>query len=166
MHSYLLTWNPKRWNWKTYTQDCASVARGGSTSDGRWSCGNSRSIEPGSEFFLIRLGLSPKGIIGRGEILTPPMEGPHWDLGRRGNGQTCWFVGIRFVALSTVPVITWDDLQAPELSGFHWASQSSGIEIRSPYSQRLNGFWEQAEQVETGPRLMKEHNEVFRRLAK
>jgi hypothetical protein len=61
-----LTWNPIRWHWKNFADDREKVRRG-TAGQHRWSCGNSRFIEPGSRFFLIRLGNQPKGIIALGK---------------------------------------------------------------------------------------------------
>ena len=71
MATYLFAWNPKRWVWGNLERELETVRRTGSLTD-RWSCGNSKTIRPGSRFFLIRLGDSQRGIVGSGRVLSPP----------------------------------------------------------------------------------------------
>ncbi len=166
MSTYLLTWNPTRWNWENFARDCQSVKRG-AAAQSRWSCGNSRSIAPGSRFFLIRLGSHPKGIIGTGQIVSPPFEDVHWDSARRKRGESCWFVQIEFEVLTQDPMIGWDDLQQPGLKGFPWGSQSSGILIRSPYLEQLEKACEHTrEQSKLESGFMDKYRGAFRSLAK
>jgi 5-methylcytosine-specific restriction enzyme A len=145
---YLLTFNPKRWNWSDFEKECAAVERGMAATR-EWSCGNSRSVVQGSQFFMIRLGEAPKGIIGTGEIVSPSYEDNHWDKERRRRGEKCRFVKIQFEILNREPIIGWDELEKPPLKGFRWASQASGIKIPSPYAEELKALWSRV----VGPRI-------------
>ncbi len=117
MPTYLLAWNPNRWSWKTLDDDCAVVRRGGTAHERQWSCGKSKTIARGSHFYLIRLGLDPKGIIGFGKIVSVAYEDHHWETARKSRGDTAWFVDIEFQWLSRDPVIGWDLLKAQDIAG-------------------------------------------------
>jgi len=136
MDTYLLAWNPKRWDWKTLADDCETVARGGNARQ-PWSCGNSKGIAVGSHFFLVRLGSDPKGIVGAGRIASSPYEDLHWDPAREKLGDKTLYVDVDFESLSQNPLIGWAELQNPPLAGFPWATQMSGIRILPPYVQEL-----------------------------
>lgn len=165
MATYLLTWNSSRWEWKNFARDHENVQRG-TAGQQRWSCGNSRSIEPGGRFFLIRLGNQPKGIIATGKIVSPPYEDIHWDRERQKRGESCWFIRIEFQLLSHYPLLGWEDLQQPGLKGFPWGSRSSGIQIRSPYLEQLQKVWDQvSEQVKVGSEFMNKYRGTFRELS-
>ena len=86
MSTYLFAWNPKRWAWTDLDAQIEQVGLSGHTDD-RWSSGNTKQIPPGSRFFLIRLGLEPKGIIGSGVTLSAPDYGPHWDEDKAASGE-------------------------------------------------------------------------------
>ena len=64
MKTYLLTWNPNKWDWDNLEDEISNHKEKG-YSDSRWSCRN-KSIKKGDRVFLIRLGEEPKGIIASG----------------------------------------------------------------------------------------------------
>ncbi|HCT99522.1 MAG TPA: hypothetical protein DF614_05530, partial [Methylococcaceae bacterium] len=65
MASFLYTWNPEYWNWLDF-QDAVYRVNNKKQYDIRWSCGKTKRINTGDLFFLMRLGIEPKGIIGCG----------------------------------------------------------------------------------------------------
>ncbi len=78
METYLLLWNPKRWEWKTIQQDILELTQNGKLT-GRWSSGIIKKIKPNDRFFLMRLGKEPKGICASGKIINSPVQDNHWD---------------------------------------------------------------------------------------
>ena len=66
MSAYLYAWNPRRWNWKDLQEGIAYV-NNDERYDRPWRC-RTRKIAIGDLFFLMRLGLEPKGIIGCGYV--------------------------------------------------------------------------------------------------
>ena len=86
MGAYLYTWNPKRWLWADQA-DAIYRANNGDQYDMYWSCGNTKKIEIGDIFFLLRLGENPKGIIGCGYITSRPYLLPHWDAAKEVEGK-------------------------------------------------------------------------------
>lgn len=127
MSSFLYTWNPSLWNWEDRDHAIESVRSEGQYRFS-WSCGITRKIVPGDTFFLIRLGIDPKGIIGFGEILSKPYEFSHWDNEKARDGKKVFKTDILFRALSNTPILPLDDLKAltPDIQ---WTPQNSGIQI-------------------------------------
>ena len=69
MATYLFAWNPIYWDWPELTDEIRRLKRRGHVDIG-WASGRTRSIEPGSRAFMVRLGTPPKGIIGSGYTLA------------------------------------------------------------------------------------------------
>ncbi len=141
MSTYLFAWNPKRWTWDDLDGQIEQVGLVGHTDD-RWSSGNTKQLPVGSRFFLIRLGVEPKGIIGSGLTLSEPEYGPHWDDKKAANGGETLYCDIRFDYLSEDVLVTWHELQAPPFSSFRWGVQASGISIPDPIAEALEELWQ------------------------
>ena len=139
--AYLFAWNPKRWTWNDLDAQIEQVGVSGHTDD-RWSSGNTKQIPAGIRFFLIRLGVEPKGIIGSGVTLSAPDFGPHWDEERAASGDETLYCDIRFDYLSDGVLITWEELQQPPFSSFRWGVQASGISIPTLVSEALEELWQ------------------------
>ena len=85
MATYLLTWNPDRWNWNNLDEAILELNNTGSYIDS-WSCGRTKSIKREDRVFLIRLGKYPKGIIASGWAQDGWYESTHWDLEKSNKG--------------------------------------------------------------------------------
>ena len=140
MPTYLFAWNPKRWTWDDLDEQIERVGVIGQA-DARWSSGNTKDIPAGSRFFLIRLGLEPKGIIGSGLTISTPHYAPHWDINKIAGTQAL-YAGIQFDFLSRDTLVTWEELQQPPFYAFHWGVQSSGIRIPEPIAEAIESIWE------------------------
>ena len=140
MRSFLLTWNPSRWNWESLDDDVERLRRGGSLPF-RWSCGVRRDLPRGSRFYLARLGDSSpeqKGLIGRGITLREPYPDTHWS--KEGRKDSALYVEVEFDSLSATPVIPLPALR--ELSPtFTWTPQASGVEIPTDLGDALETAW-------------------------
>jgi|SRR5579875_100045 len=139
MATYLFVWNPKRWHeWNDLDQEIEQVGITG-WADSRWSTGNRTNLPTGSRFFLIRLGIEPKGIMGSGVTSSEPYSERHWDP-RRGT-EEARYVDLRFDFLSRDVLVPWSELQRPPFSSFHWAAQSSGLTIPGKVAEALEEIW-------------------------
>lgn len=127
MSAYLYTWNPKRWTWVDQA-DAVYRVNNGDTYDMCWSCGNTKKIEVGDIFFLMRLGIDPKGIIGCGYISSTPYERSHWDEEKASDGKLALRTDLFFKALSDEPIISLSTLQDryPE---YRWTPQGGGQSV-------------------------------------
>ena len=65
MTTWLLAWNPHRWEWEDLDERVQEVEAHGASWD-RWSYGRTKKIKKGDRVFLIKLGPEPRGLIGSG----------------------------------------------------------------------------------------------------
>ncbi|HPO07503.1 MAG TPA: HNH endonuclease [bacterium] len=140
MNTILFTWNPRKWEWNDLPQAVVEANLYGRFVE-RWSCGITRHISPGDRAFLMRLGVSPKGLMGSGVVLTTPEEGPHWDIQQAANGDTAFYVYVLFDVLNEIPLIAEDLLSSPELAVENWYPQASGTFIRPQVAEKLEEHW-------------------------
>jgi 5-methylcytosine-specific restriction protein A len=138
-NTYLFVWNPKRWTWETLEQDIEQVDLTGKCSQ-RWSCGNTKSIQPGDRIFLVKLGVEPKGIIGAGFATTEAFPERHWS----GENKEAFYIDIDFEVLlnpDKEPILTLDLLKTGKLAEQNWTPQASGISIRPELIDELEAVW-------------------------
>ncbi len=139
MKTFLLTWNPTRWNWETLEDEIIELNEIG-TLTGRWSCGTNKSIDINDRFFLIRLGKEPKGIIASGYVKSKVFTGPHWseEEGRKAN-----FIEIDYDILinpDSSKILELDILNA-QFPTQQWSTQNSGISISQDIIYDLEKTW-------------------------
>jgi 5-methylcytosine-specific restriction protein A len=140
--TFLLTWNPKRWPWRTLETDIAAVAVGAEPVTASWSTGNTRSITVGDRLFLLKLGEEPKGLMGSGYARSAAREAPHWDEARQAAGESAWRVDLRFDRLlrpdAVLPV---ELLREGPLNAVHWSPPASGFEVPPDLAPVLEALW-------------------------
>ena len=70
--TYLLTWNPNRFNWSEYADICRLTKNRNVPYNTNWSC-RTKKPKVGDRFFLLMQGQGEKnGIVGHGIILRGP----------------------------------------------------------------------------------------------
>lgn len=139
MSTYLITWNPNRWEWDMQEDIAAFRARG--FFDSRWSCGRTKSIEVGDRLFLLRQGREPRGIVASGVAKSEPYLDEHWDDNR---SDKALYVKARFDSLLDPDkdgVLSLFQLQGGALGAVNWQTQSSGISISPEASAELEQRW-------------------------
>lgn len=141
MATYLFAWNPKLWPWPELPRLRARAARRGFV-DVEWSSGRTRTIEPGSRAFMIRLGIAPKGIIGDGVTITAPREGVHWREEKAALGARTNFIDLRLARLYETPLITFEELARPPFSRYRWGIRQSGAYLPEPLADALEALWD------------------------
>ena len=98
MSTYLLTWSPKKWQWKDLSRRISEIKKKGyCVSD--WSCGNNKSIAEGDRLFLLRQGEEPRGIVGAGWAESEPYEEIHWREEKARVGKTTMYLTVRWEKL-------------------------------------------------------------------
>jgi hypothetical protein len=141
MSACLLTWNPRKFNWKNRGKDIEAVSSG-RVNPVWWSCGNTKKkIATGDQVYLIKLGEAPKGIIGRGVVRTQPTDVPHWDPDRKQHGETVLSVEVDFDDLRYDPAIPFEDLVSDDFQPFVWSAQRSGVQIPGEIVEKLQKAW-------------------------
>lgn len=144
MRTFLLTWNPTRWEWDDLPETVERVRRGESDED-RWSAGVRRSgIEPGDRFFILRQGKEPRGIFGSGEIRSEVYQAAHWDEAREGQAN---YVDLRFDTLvdpneEPKRIIAIAKLIDRFRGRYYFERmQASGQQLPDDVAQELEGWW-------------------------
>ena len=143
MATYLLTWNPAKWNWRNLAVE-ARALRKGKKLRGSWSCGVSKLIRPGDRLFLLKQGTKPRGIVASGWAKSKPYDAPHWDLVKRRKGIPARFVDLQYDALlepESEPVLDVAELHRGSLAEVHWRTQISGIRIPDQTAAELERLW-------------------------
>ena len=140
--TYLLTWNPNRWQWDTLAVDARRSADGDVVKD-RWSSGNTKRIMPGDRLFLTRLGEEPRGIVASGWATSEPAPGRHWDDSRAEQGEVALYVAAEFERILDHRVdapLAHAELERRWPHG-HWSPQASGTEIPPDIAAGLEEAW-------------------------
>jgi 5-methylcytosine-specific restriction enzyme A len=138
MQTFLLTWNPKKFQWIGYDADC-DHARTEGFLDRQWSCGRSKRIHYGDRIFLLRQGQEPRGIVASGIATSDePFNDEHFAL----EGRSALYIKARFeVLLNSEQVFPRDRLDSGVLSSVHWDTQIGGIEIAPDAAAELEKLW-------------------------
>jgi 5-methylcytosine-specific restriction protein A len=137
--AYLLTWNPKKFDWTDLKGHVRKI-RAGRPGELRWSCGNTKRIQAGDRIFLLRQGLEPRGIMASGTALGAPDADDSWDAARR----TALYVPFQVDMLldpEVDGVLPLSQLQDGPLGEVNWRTQSSGISIPDDAAAELEKRW-------------------------
>lgn len=143
MPTYLLTWNPKNWQWHNLADIARQLGEGGSIEQ-RWSCGHSRSIAVGSRVFLLRQGVEPKGIVASGWVTKTPFADLHWDALRAAKGEQTFFVMFVVDALlnpDVSPPLDVRAITAGPLADLQVNARASGNSIPELVAEALSDAW-------------------------
>ena len=147
--TYLISWNPSRWDWETFAQDRQQTAYGGTVLH-RWRT-SSKKPKPDDTVFLIRTGDDFRGIIARGRVAKAAYSDRHWDPQRAAADETTDFIDVEFKDIrdprkdAYIPHATLTS----KISGQDWSPQSSGILIEPAAARALEKLWKNAEPAKT-----------------
>ncbi len=104
-----------------------------------WSCGNTKRISTGDMFFLMKLGVEPKGIIGCGYISSEPYDLPHWDAVKAAEGKTTLRTDLLFKSLSEEPILTLEYLQ-DRFPDYRWTPQVGGLSMPDDVADEIFAY--------------------------
>lgn len=138
---WLLTWNPKNWDWEDFMDVYLTCKDGNRYADG-WSC-QSKQAHPDDEFYLMKLGQEPRGIFAHGFITSDTYEAAHYDPEKAAAGITRNCVDIEFDKVINFEA---EDFLAQstllkEIPEQQWSPQGSGIEIKKAGLVKLEKLW-------------------------
>jgi len=139
MSAYLLTWNPRRYQWNEFAvlaRDCEQ----GKHVKNDWSCGNNKSIRRGERVFLLRQGSESPGIVGSGWVTKATYEGRPFDdeAGRKK---------VRYIEVEWDMLVAIDrclpraDLLKGILPPSLVATRAGGVGIETESTIRLEKEW-------------------------
>jgi 5-methylcytosine-specific restriction protein A len=133
--SYLYSWNPTKWQWQDLTIAIHDLINK-KPYEIDWSCGNTKRIQINDSFFMMRLGLAPKGIIGCGRITSHPNTDRHWNTQEMAQGKKYLRTKLSFFTLSEDPMVSINELQI-RYPNVNWTPQACGIAIPQGVAQAL-----------------------------
>jgi 5-methylcytosine-specific restriction protein A len=140
MKTFLLTWNPSRWEWDSLDDDIEYLKNHGFF-EGTWSTGVTKKIEVGDRIFLIRLGTEPRGILASGFALSGVYQKSHWNPEHSGPAN---YIDVRFdriLSPESDGVLPIEILKIGPTAGVNWSPQASGTSIDSSTAIHLEELW-------------------------
>ena len=139
MPTYLLTWNPEKWQWNHIQKSIAQVETEGFCFE-PWSVGVTKKICTGDRIFLMKLGEKPRGISASGWVTSDTYEDKHWG----DNSKTALYVDVHFDKIidpSQESIFSIELLQDKVYSGVNWTPQASGMIIPDDIAENLEKDW-------------------------
>jgi hypothetical protein len=139
MSTFLLTWNPRRYEWVEFERLVAASAKGRPVDFG-WSCGNNQHIRPGNRVFLLRQGSNSPGILASGWVTKGSYEGRPFD--DRVQRKKALYVGVEWEVI--VPCdrrLTREKLLKGILQPSLLATRAGGVTIETDEAIRLEKTW-------------------------
>lgn len=112
------------------------IAETGTTTTS-WSTGGPKRPDVGDRAILLRVGRSPKGLVGLGTIVREPYEAPHWDTSRASLGEQTTFVDIRFSQLAAEPLLSVDELKDILPEELNLFTQSPCMSVPEEVAERI-----------------------------
>ncbi len=140
MATYLLTWNPERWQWSNIQDEIAIINKKGFC-DERWSSGVTKKIQPNDRVFLMKLGgQKPRGIMASGWATSEVFQDVHWGDGTK----LALYVDVHFDTIidpSQESIFPIELLQDGIYSRVNWTPQKSGNSIPNDVAEQLEKDW-------------------------
>ena len=142
MATYLLNYNPERWEWKNIELAIKEINETGQYIDS-WSCGNRKNIEVGDRVFIIKLGAEPRGIIASGWVHNGWYQDIHWNEEKVRANKLANYIDVDFEVLVNPKynVLPYEKLQKGKLKNMLWSNQSSGVVIPNDVATELEKIW-------------------------
>jgi len=138
MTTYLLSWNPKVWEWAYIQDDIAEVAKNG-YSEMQWSTGVTKKIMAGDRVFVMKLGVEPRGIVASGWATSNVQ---HSNRYKNTSRRALYIHGQFDTILEPNAVLPIEFLQNDALyRKVHWTPQASGMSIPEDVAERLEEDW-------------------------
>jgi energy-coupling factor transporter ATP-binding protein EcfA2 len=155
--SLLITWNPSNWDWNDY-DNAISVTQAKGDYELEWSCAK-RSTQDGQRVFLLLIGTKDQnGIIASGYAVGESFSALHWDPKRADAGEYINKIKVRFDKILDYREdhYIYQSVLEERFPNQHWSSQSSGITIRSEYTDALENLWKSINKKEVSTLTEKE----------
>ena len=149
MEAWLLTWNPKYYDWEDPEDEGESISllqkklSANDVASMTWSCGSSKRIKSGDRVFIMRLGIEPKGIVASGYACSEVYELPHWDPIKAAAGEWKRYIDIRFDKIRNPETEEILPLQLLRMISpvTHWTPISSGMHLQEEIVKAVDGVW-------------------------
>lgn len=142
MATYLLSWNPEKWNESFLSELVENYKLGNKLL--RWSCGNTKKIRAGDRIFLMKRGEGEKGLFGSGYVSSDqPFLAKHFSSEIEDEEKKSLFIMIEFDVLihPNEKIIIERDVLINSFSSKVWSSQGSGKTISPSIATELEKLW-------------------------
>lgn len=139
MATFVLTWNPDRWEWPSDEFERAlRTTSGGRRERDRWSVGiRSGGIVIGDRAFLLRQRRD-RGIVASGHFTSGVEVGPHWD----GSGRETTYAQVEWDTIVEPADRLPTDVISAAIPDVHWDRiQGSGVELDHAAAALVEDLW-------------------------
>jgi 5-methylcytosine-specific restriction protein A len=143
MTTYLLTWNPERWQWTYLRDSIAEIEKQGYCQES-WSSGVTTKIRPGDRVFLMKLGKQkPRGIVASGWATSDVYPGAHWDNAKLAKGLTALYIDVHFDTIldPEKEIFPRERLRSGVYTKMDWEPQASGRTFPEDVAIQLEKDW-------------------------
>lgn len=146
VNSWLLTWNPKNYDWENvdeeynYNTMISRIKKGAAYLD-CWRCVSSK-VKTGDKIFIIKLGTEPKGIIASGYAIADSLDNHYYDDdGVELHERVVEICITKAIDYRNEEVISQQKLKElfPDQQ---WSPQGSGISIKPEAARWLIDNWD------------------------
>ncbi len=140
VNTWLLTWNPSRWEWEDFDDIVKSTKSGVGVPIG-WTCANTHTLV-GDRIYMVKLGSSstPNGIFATGYIISDNYKDESYDPTKESKARYVDIILTDVRDFNTEPVLEMDNLKEVFPSQ-NWSPQASGIAIKPYISAQLLNMW-------------------------
>lgn len=139
MTTFILTWNPAKWDWDERLDLVHDTAAGNKAAD-MWSTGNrTGGISPGDRAFLLQQGDGQRGVTASGIFTSDVEPGRHWDPSKTDDAN---YAGVTWdTVLDDDDLLPVADLIAG-VSGLNWSAiPAGGVTLHQPGADALEDLW-------------------------
>lgn len=143
MATYLLSWDPTRWDWRNIKEQAESVTRGTPVVR-QWACGTARRIFSGDIVYFIRQGREPRGLFARAEVVRGSYEASNADVQDAQRGRNTLVIDVQFrelVNAHQMVLVQKADLKGGLFGKFVWDIKESGIKLPEDIATELTSLW-------------------------
>jgi len=139
MQTFLLTWNPDKWDWSEDDYaDAVERTAAGRTFHASWSTGNRRSgISVGDRALLLRQARD-RGMVASGYFSSAIYEDNHWD----NSGRTASYAKVDFDVVLPVEDRLYTEELIAAIPGVPWNNlMGSGVQVSANSSASIEAMW-------------------------
>lgn len=139
-NTWLLTWNPTRWEWEDF-DEVVKLTKSGVAVPIGWTCANTHTLV-GDRIYMVKLGSSstPNGIFATGYIISDNYKDESYDPTKESKARYVDIILTDVRDFNTEPVLEMDNLKEVFPSQ-NWSPQASGIAIKPYISAQLLNMW-------------------------
>ncbi len=139
--AWLISWNPKNWEWENLAEGSVKTMSGGRIVE-PWASAN-KHPKKGDDVFLLKTGDEPRGIMAHGVVYKESYDAPHYNEEKAAQGKMMNKIDVEFdwIINSYTDEILSKDIIKEKFPEQDWEPQSSGIAIKDKYVSEIKRIW-------------------------